>query len=81
MLLKKEWLSAQVYMENFSRDEKIINLQRTVEKNVDIVPFLLPLQAISGCDSVPMLFGIGRGKTLKLSKTHHLYILKTVAPT
>ena len=68
MFLKKEWSPAQVYMENFSKDEKIINIQRTVEKNVDIVPFLIPLHAISGCDSVPMLYGIGKGKALNTVK-------------
>ena len=31
----------------------------------ELVPYLIALHALSGCDTVPMLFGIGKRKALK----------------
>ena len=52
-------------MENFSPGKSIINIGRTVEQHHQIVPNLIGFHALTGgCDSVPMMFGIGKGKAL-----------------
>ena len=38
----------------------------TVLKLSDIIPQLLPAHGLSGCDTVPMCYGIGKGKMLKV---------------
>ena len=55
-------------MENFSPGKSIINISRTVEKHHQIVPNLISFHALTGCDSVPMMFGIGKGKALSAFK-------------
>ena len=62
--LKNNWSPAEVYLESFQNDKGIISIKRTVEKNKKIVPSLTALHAISGCDSVPKFFGIGKAKAL-----------------
>ena len=57
-------ISPNIKMEIFSKDEKIIEIQPTVEKNVLIVAFLISVYALSDCDSMPMLF-TGKGTALK----------------
>ena len=43
-----------------------IDIKATVEKNHVIVPGLLAAHALSGCDTVPTYFGIGKGTALKI---------------
>ena len=62
--LKNNWCEAEVYLQNFQDDNGIISIKRTVEKHRPIIPSLVPLLAISGCDSVPGLYGIGKGKAI-----------------
>ena len=51
-------------MDSFSSENKVINIKKTVDTNVDIVGSLVALHSISGCDTVPMMFGIGKAKSL-----------------
>ena len=44
----------------FSSDSKAIYTQHTFETKNYIVSFLIALHAITGCNSVPILFGIGK---------------------
>ena len=53
MYIKKNWAETEVYMEYF--DKTLINICRKGEKNREIVPSLIPLHALIGCDTVPML--------------------------
>ena len=46
----------------------LIDVKATVQKLGDIIPELLPAHALSGCDTVPMCHGIGKGKMLKAVK-------------
>ena len=43
----------------------IIDIKATVEEHQAIIPGLLGAHAISGCDTVPTYFGIGKGTVLK----------------
>ena len=55
-------------METFIDNSKLINISKSVEYNKEIVPSLVALHALTGCDSVPMMFGIGKAKGLKALK-------------
>ena len=59
MFFNYGWSVANVYMDSLTKDEKIISINGTVEKKQDVVSYLFPLHAISGCDSVPIMYGIG----------------------
>ena len=48
---------------------KILDVQATVNENKDIVNQLLPAHALSGCDTVSQLYGIGKGTVLRILKS------------
>ena len=58
MFFNNGWSVGNVYMDSFTKDEKIININGTIEKNLDLVLYLIPLYAISGCDSAPRMYRI-----------------------
>ena len=43
----------------------VIDIAATVQKLKDVISELLPPHALSGCDTVAMCHGIGKGKMLK----------------
>ena len=45
-------------------ESKGINIKKTVDANDKIVGSLVALYAISGCDNIPMMFSIGKAKSL-----------------
>ena len=75
MYLMQDWSTVNVYLEDFNADTKIIDIGMTVRKHKDIVDSLIALHALSGCDSVPMMFGIGKGKALSALKKQKLSLL------
>ena len=66
--LKQNWSTADIYLESFQADKGVISIRRTVETHSSIIPSLTSLHAISGCDSVPKFFGIGKAKALTAIK-------------
>ena len=66
--LQSDWSRAEVYLEDFQAGKGIISIKETVEKNKSIVSSLTALHAISGCDSVPRMFGIGKPKALSVTR-------------
>ena len=67
-LAKNNWYSANLYMDTFTEDNKLININKSVHNNKETIPSLIAMHALSGCDSVPMMFGIGKAKALKALK-------------
>ena len=63
-----DWSSANVFMETFIDNSKLTKINKSVEYNKEIVPSLVAFHALTGCDSVPMMFGIGKAKGLKALK-------------
>ena len=55
-----------------SQDRAVIDVMKTGRTHVDIVPNLLAMHCLSGCDTVPQLFGIGKKTALKVVKRHPL---------
>ena len=72
MYVKKNWTAAEVDMEDFNPDKPLISIQRTIVRNRDLVPSLIPLHALTGCDTVPILYGIGKTKAFAVLKKHPL---------
>ena len=60
------WAPKDVYMDPFSGGSKLISIKKSVNAKEHIMPSLVALHAISGCDTVPMMFGIGKVKSLKV---------------
>ena len=62
-------LKCSLFMEGTSEERTIVDIGATVKKHQTIVPYLLAAHAISGCDTVPYCYSIGKGSVLKaLSK-------------
>ena len=60
------WAPKDVYMDPFSGVRKLINIKKSVNAKQHIMQSLVALHAISGCDTVSMMFGIGKVKSLKV---------------
>ena len=56
-------------MESPIKERIVIDICATVEKHRAIIPTLLAGHALSGCDTVAVCFGIGKGKMLKVLNT------------
>ena len=55
-------------METFDSNRSVIDINEISRKNADIVSSLIAAHALSGCDSVPKLFGIGKKTVVKILK-------------
>lgn len=53
---------------NFSADKKLISVSKSVAEYRSIIPSLLLAHAPTGCDTVPMMFGIGKAKVINILK-------------
>ena len=51
-------------MKGFSKDKDLISIQKTVENHTDIMPYLPACHILTGCDTVPKMFRIGKKKAL-----------------
>ena len=61
-------VQSQILMESFSSNRTLVNINETCKKHAAIVPSLIGAHAISGCDGVSKLFGIGKRTVLKYSQ-------------
>ena len=72
---KEEWKKQkdlQVLMQDFKEERNFINIGLTVARNESLVKSLIPLHAISGCDTVPSMFNIGKVKCINVAKKYPL---------
>ena len=75
-LWKYKWHSTKQQMDTFSDGkDKLISITNTVEAHKLEMKSLIGLHALSGCDTVPMMFGIGKAKALKAVKDAPLSLL------
>jgi len=63
-----DWSSVNIFMETFIDESKLISIKKSVEYKRETIPSLVALHALTGCDSVPMMYGIGKAKGLKALK-------------
>ena len=52
-------------MDPFSSESKVINIKKS---RPSIIPSIVALHAISGCDTVPQMFGMGKSKSIKAAE-------------
>ena len=65
--LERKW-SSKIYMDPFTKENKVININNSFKRNENLVPHLIALHALSGCDTVPMLFNVGKAKAINAVK-------------
>jgi len=58
-------LTCSLVMEATGSDRTLIDIPATVKKHAEIVPDLLAMHCLSGCDTVGQMYGIGKGTALK----------------
>lgn len=58
--------AGNIYMESPLRGRAVVDIDMTIQTNLSIMPGLLAAHALSGCDTVASLFGIGKGVVLKV---------------
>lgn len=64
-----ESLTIPMKLQSTQTGRAFIDISATVQKLKNMIPELLPAHALSGCDTVPMCHGIGKGKMLKAVQT------------
>ena len=52
----KQW-KAELFTEDFKEGKNVISFKDYVEKHIDIIPQIMSMDAMTGCDSVPMMYG------------------------
>jgi hypothetical protein len=64
-------------MESQIKDRSTIDIIKTVGKHADIIGEILPVHALTGCDTVACCYGVVKGTTLKVVKAgvHSLALL------
>ena len=72
-------LTTQVYMQSTSYDPNtVIDINKTYEEHIDVVPNILAAHALSGCDTVGAYFGIGKSTVVKTLKNSYLLTLSVI---
>ena len=69
-------LSTTVFLEGTGSNRNVFDIGKTAEKQKDVVPSLLAAHALSGCDSVPKLCGLGKKSVYFLLQKHPLQHLR-----
>ena len=56
----------------FGTGRSLIDINETAKKHAEILPSLIDAHALSGCDSVPKLYGTGKKTVIKNLKDQNL---------
>lgn len=68
-------LETTVLLESTTSSRNVVSIGKSVQANIRIIPSLLAAHALTGCDSVPRMFGKGKRTTCTVLKTYPLHIL------
>ena len=73
---KINWFSTKLYIDVFTDANKLISINKSIaSSHHNVTPSLIALHALSGYNSVTMVFGIGKSKTLRaISKIRLRYV-------
>ena len=55
-------IESLVLMEAFTSNRSMVDINETAKGSAEIVPSLIAVHALLGCDNVPKMFGIGKKK-------------------
>ena len=61
----KQW-NIGLFMEGFKEKKNVISIKDSVKKHIEVIPQVLSLHALTGCDSVPMMYRVGKKKALPI---------------
>ena len=64
----EEKLTCDLVMASTST-RRLIDVRETVQKHKDILPDLMAAHSLSGCDTVSGMYGIGKGKVIKVLRS------------
>ena len=64
----KYWENKEVYMDPFSSESKVVSIKKSTHARPNIMQSIVALHAGSGCDAVPQMYGIGKGKSLSAAE-------------
>ena len=64
-----------LYLAEFSEGKSIISINDSVKTHNQLIPDSLSVHALTGCDSVPMMYGIGKKKAINVAKKSSLSYL------
>ena len=67
-----EGLCSNVVMVPTCSSRYLVNIGATAKKHADIAKYILPLHALTDCNTVSTLYGIGKVKALKVLKQGNL---------
>ena len=67
-LLSHQAMKAELFMEGFKEGKNVISIKYSVKKHIDIIPQIMSMYAMTGCDSVPVMYGVGKEKSLSIIK-------------
>ena len=70
------YITGHVMMTSPIRERTVIDINASVDKNRTIMDNLLAAHGLTGCDTVAMYHGIGKGVTLKVLRTSNLSLSK-----
>ena len=62
-------------MSEFGERRTIISIRDTVKNHKQLIPGLLSAHAQTGCDTVPMMYSIGKKKAINVAKKSSLFYL------
>ena len=65
------YIDVDVLLEDFSADKTLISISKSIAENTSPIPSLLSAHALTGCDTIPMMFGIGKTKLINIVKSFH----------
>ena len=55
-------------MEGFKEGKNVISINDSVKKHIDIIHQIMSMHAMTGCDSAPIMYGVGKKKALSIIK-------------
>ena len=67
-LYQKQGWESNVFIKGFSKDTDLISIQKSVENHADVMPYLPACHILTGCDTVPQMFRIGKKKAIIAGK-------------
>ena len=62
MIVVKGWWDVEVFMQGFNSNTTLISIKKRTENHTDVIPSLVAAHSLCGCDTVPKMFGIGKGR-------------------
>ena len=67
--------ATDLHMSEFSERRTITSIRDTAKNHMQLIPGLLSAHALTGCDTLPMMHGIGKKKAINITKKSSLFYL------